>query len=95
MVITITKITKNQWKEILSVAKWVVIALACSAGLAYWDRGSKFLQNVAPWLATPAALNLLGVIVKQILSQEQKTAEANIPQVLAQPVEQAKQAIQG
>lgn len=93
MVITLTKISKTQWKEVLSVAKWVIVALACTAGLAYWAKGTKFLENIAPWLATPAVVNLAGVIGKQILTQEQKTAEAKLPADVAQPVEQVEQAI--
>jgi hypothetical protein len=86
MTITITSITKKQWKSIGSVALWLFGSGLVSAALVYVTRDAKL---AAPLLA---AINLVGFSVTQFFKQETTKAEDELPTALRVPVVQAAQA---
>lgn len=72
MTITITKITKSQWGHVGKVILWLGVSAACAVAAAY-------ISNNPVWLASMPGWNVLGVIIEQLLQQEEATALSNVP----------------
>lgn len=86
MVITLTPLSKAQWKKVRQVVFWVVLSLAPAGVLALLTKNDKFLATLPGW-------NVLGVLVKQVLTQEQAQAESHLPAAVVGPVQEAADAV--
>ena len=86
MVITLTPLSKSQWKKVGQVAFWVVLSLAPAGAIALLTKNDK-------WLATLPGWNVFGVMIKQVLTQEQAAAEAHLPADAVAPVQEAADAV--
>lgn len=71
MTLTLTAITKKQWKQIGIVAIWVIVTNGIGI-LTAW------LANQPDFLALGPALNVLGVTIQKIGQIESDQAEENL-----------------
>jgi|ERR1019366_8431273 hypothetical protein len=72
MTVTLTSLSEHQWGRVGKVILWLIIS-AVLAGVTAWIAKDK------NYLATLPAWNVLGVLVTQILNEEETSAVSKLP----------------
>lgn len=72
MVITLTPLTKSQAFKVIKVVLWIGVSIAASAVPALLTKDDKFLA-LAP------LLNIAGVTIREIATQEENRALVQLP----------------
>lgn len=86
MTLTLSPLTKNQWKGVAKVTAWTVVSLACAIALALIEK-----NNV--YLATTPLFNIFGKFIQGLLVTEEAVAISHLPSEVASVVEEAQSSL--